>query len=196
MLEKDRAQHEEAVSKLVCLRSSYKQAKQRGDQKALEQIRSEAEAAKSVIRAHHMATIAELKRDEEERLTDDIMLLLCYLNDAVNVEGLTEMQMEIVAADILENYSMLRIEDIGITIKKGITGKYGKLYGKIDAVDVLTWIGLYFEELRTHRQSIQDRVHSSLSGSPVERSDKRVWKAEIKLGDMDFYSIKKVKNNE
>lgn len=88
--------------------------------------------------------LASLRKTDETKVTDEVILLICWLQSQLNVsQNMNEIQIEMLAIDIVQTYSALRLEDISACFKFGLKGVYGKIYERIDAAVLHGWLVAY-----------------------------------------------------
>lgn len=168
---------EDINSNLVELRASYKKAKEREDNDSLEIIKGKAAKLNGeLVKLEIPKSIRELRVEDEDRLIDNLILLMCWLNDMVNVEGLSSDQMQLVAFDISESCGALFLEDIMLCLKAAVRGKYGKMYNKVDASDVLSWVAKYVDRIEESKASwdVSKRMEYKESSDYLRREKERV----------------------
>lgn len=124
-------------------------------------------------------TLRQAHNQDPQRIADDLTLLFCWVNDQVNVTaGITEIQMESAAQLIIETYPWLRLEDVAIAMRNGITGRYTHIFNRIDPALLLSWIGQYAEELIDMRLEKAYARHANTKEDPTaERGSVKVDEA-------------------
>jgi len=83
----------------------------------------------------------------EDTVMAIIELHLVALNMSVNVgQPLTKFQIKEIAIEILSIFYYLSVIEIAYVLRKAKRGDFGKLYGVLNMVDILTWFTMYSEE--------------------------------------------------
>jgi len=96
--------------------------------------------------------LAEAYHTEPERTSDDLILIFCWMNEQVNIsQTMTEAQMTQAALMMIYSFPLLRLEDVAILIRQGLTGHYGAVYNRIDVTVLSDWARQYWESLREQR---------------------------------------------
>lgn len=133
---------------------------------AIEQKAAEVQAW--LDRLPNRPTIRQAYRENPIRITDDIILLLCWMQDQVNVSaGLNEAQMEQAALSLIHNYGPLRLEDLAIIMRNAVAGKYGDVFNRIDVIVVNRWAREYWMELNETRFERAYARHASSKEDPT-----------------------------
>lgn len=170
-LEKEYRRVEEIRTELTALRASYKQAQDREDQDACTAIAEKGTALRDELCQYTAQTTIRMYLEQglEEQVSNEIILLLCWVQDMLNVQApLTEDQMVTIAKIIVKQHKWLRKEDIALAMRNALAGVYGKLYGKVDAQDVLCWIQTYAEQLQEIRYQIASQNRAAIKEQPGE----------------------------
>tara|TARA_R110000772_G_scaffold51709_6_gene118604 strand:+ start:116 stop:664 length:549 start_codon:yes stop_codon:yes gene_type:complete len=117
-----------------------------------------------------------------------IELHLISLNAAVNVnQHLNEYQIKEIAIEILSIHYHLNMVEIGLIFRKAKRGEYGKLYGVLNMVDILSWFSLYSEERA--KLYIEKQMANRFKDDSMRSEDRKIWERHEKL-------INKNKGNE
>lgn len=158
-------QHREQLeSELTALRSSWIK---------VPEARPDIEKKAAVLQAWldrlpNRPTIRQAYRENPIRITDDIILLLCWLHDQVNIAaGMNEIQMENCALSLIHNYPSLRLEDLAIIMRNAVAGRYGDIFNRIDLIVVNSWALKYWTELAEQRTERANALHSSSKEDPT-----------------------------
>ncbi len=76
-----------------------------------------------------------------------VKLQLVELNELLNLKRpLTEHMIDVIAADIVEDYRNLNMADVHLVFSRARKGYYGELYESINTAKVLSWFRDYFNE--------------------------------------------------
>jgi len=164
-LERERKLIDSIKSELVSLRKSWAYVKENklSGISEIEEKGKELKAKLEAIPAQY--TLRDLEVQDGQLLSDNVQILLCWINDSLNIEALSEMQIEAATLIIIAQYGSLRLEDLALCFKNAISGKYGKIYQKIDITDLARWIEQYREDLRGRRVSENESFHQSTKSS-------------------------------
>lgn len=109
-----------------------------------------------------------------------IELHLVALNAAVNVkQQLNEHQIKEIAIEILSNYYYINMVEIGLILRKAKRGEYGKLYGALNMVDILSWFANYAEE-RTNLY-VEKQMANRFKDDSMRSEDRKMWERHEKL---------------
>ncbi|HLS12202.1 MAG TPA: DUF6633 family protein [Flavobacteriaceae bacterium] len=114
-------------------------------------------------------TIGTFHREKSKEFTEAyISLWLIYLNDMLNLnKPLSEVQIELCAVHIVEEFYMLKVSELALLFKRIISGEFGEFYESISIAKVLTFFREYLEErfavavdstLREHRDRQSDQT--------------------------------------
>ena len=108
-------------------------------------------------------TLATVRKYQEEQTAlDAIVEIISFAAALVNTErNLTPMQVEYIAAEIMEQYFYLTLGDIRFLMKQGIAGKYGEIYGRLDVPVVMGWVEKYADDRANHAETRSAQVHKS-----------------------------------
>ncbi|GEM_PF-3332512 len=102
-----------------------------------------------------------------------VMKLLSRLikNTAIfyNVSGnITDDQLVMISQTILDTYPGDNIEDVILALKTARTGRYGKLYGRLDGEVILNWISQFLE---TKSEEMEKLHHANKHKAPEMHTD-------------------------
>lgn len=124
----------------------------------------------------YFPTLRSLRNRNKEEAAKQIMLMLIWLSDQVNVSNnLTSDQIKSLAHDLLENpeYSSLRLEDLAIICRDALKGKYGPFMGRLDGQMVRTWVETYANTLKEERMRGNYNSYLAQKESRAERGADR-----------------------
>lgn len=83
----------------------------------------------------------------QEKVEALIQMYLIELNELLNLKRpLTEHMIDVIAADIVEDYRNLNMADVHLVFSRARKGYYGELYESINTAKVLSWFRDYFNE--------------------------------------------------
>lgn len=188
-LEKELRHREELEAQLVALRSSWKKvptARTDIEKKA-------AEVQAWLDRLPNRPTIRQAYRENPVRITDDIILLLCWLHEQVNINaGMNEIQMEQCALSLIHNYPTLRLEDLAIIIRNAVAGKYGDVFNRIDVIVVNRWALEYWTDLNEQRVERAYARHASSKEDPTARRGSQEAEEAFQEFRAKYYSKKQL----
>lgn len=109
-----------------------------------------------------------------------IELHLVSLNAAVNVkQQLNEFQIKEIAIEILATHYYLNMVEIGYIFRKAKRGEYGKLYGVLNMVDILSWFSTYAEE-RVNLY-INKQMANRFKDDSMRSEDRKIWERHERL---------------
>lgn len=113
-------------------------------------------------------TISEAYREEPICLVDDMTLLFCWLNEQVNIStAMSEQQMTNAAMMLVYSFPYLRLEDVAILLREGLTGKYGAVYNRLDVTVISEWARQYWEAILEARIERAYARHASSKEDPT-----------------------------
>lgn len=119
-------------------------------------------------------TLQQLGHDDEKETVDNLILLLVWAGGQLNVtEPLSDEQYESCALTLLVKYKMLRLEDIAIALRQGVTGEYGRVTNRVDVSVICGWVNAYRALLSGVRSMAdknlyqQNLLNSSGAGDPA-----------------------------
>lgn len=93
-------------------------------------------------------TLARLTKERGSGKVEALIkLYLVELSELVNLKRpLTEKQIDRIAAEVLDQYSVLTVADVHLIFRNAINGKYGDFFEGLDVPKVLKWFSSYFSE--------------------------------------------------
>lgn len=126
-------------------------------------------------------SLAAIKREKGEDFIEAfIASWLINLNEILNLnKPMTEAQIILCVAEILSNYSSLKIADLTLLFKRIMSGDFGEFYESISIPKVLTFFKKYNEERMNRAYEINNAKHQEYkSGDPlnISKNIKRIWK--------------------
>ena len=71
-------------------------------------------------------------------------------------QSMTPFQMEVAAEVILSDYYFLKMEEVRMCFVNAISGKYGKIFNRIDVAVICEWLSLYMAK----RSVISEKLNS------------------------------------
>lgn len=135
------------------------------------------ELAKFVDSLPAYPDLRRLRIVDEDRAAKDIMLLVIWATKQVSVSAnASTEQIKSLAMELLHSpeYSILRMEDLGIIFREGLKGRYGQIFNRLDGAVLRGWIDAYTNDLREDRMRKQnDRYLSLKEGRDVTRTAER-----------------------
>ena len=163
-LEKELQHREQLEAELVALRSSW----QKVPAARPDVERKAAEVQAWLNRLPNRPTLSQAYREDMITVTDEIVLLLCWLHEQINIStGMNEAQMQQCALSLIRNWGSLRLEDIAIIMRNALAGKYGDIYNRIDVIIVNGWALKYWAELAEQRVDRAYAQHASSKEDPT-----------------------------
>jgi hypothetical protein len=109
-----------------------------------------------------------------------IELHLLALNQSVNVgQPLTKFQIKEISVEIISEFYYLNVVEIAFVFRRAKRGEFGKLFGVLNIVDVLSWFRTYAEErTQLHINKQLETRHNDHSQRSEER---REWERHERL---------------
>lgn len=109
-----------------------------------------------------------------------IELHLVALNEAINVkQPLNKYQIKEIAVEILSSYYYLNMVEIAFIFRKAKRGEYGKMYGALSMVDILSWFAQYGEERANLFMNKQ--LAKRHNDDSMRSEDRKIWARHEKL---------------
>jgi hypothetical protein len=164
-IETARIEYERLSNELQSLRIFYKAMLMMtlpNKEQIMTNIQALAESIKQAQATVNTPTLAELKRTNENAVSTQLRVLIGWVRVQLNVHSnLSKDQIAMIAADLLETYKGMTLEEIAISFKNGIQGKYGRNEYAIDIQTIHHWITSYNKELKQYRlEQYEKRVNS------------------------------------
>lgn len=101
---------------------------------------------KQVSTIGHIPSLQRCQMKNEDATLTEIALLLIDTQKFFNVKnGLSEDMLYMVAELILSEYKHFNMYDIGLCLKMGKIGKFGKLYERLDGGTIMDWFSQYYK---------------------------------------------------
>jgi len=102
------------------------------------------ESSDIAVLKKHGIQISILKREKPDELITAISAMIESIYQLINVGKQIGADAIIKLSEmIIENYWYLKIDEIDLVFKNGITGKYGKIYDRVDASVIFDWLHKY-----------------------------------------------------
>jgi hypothetical protein len=108
----------------------------------------------------------------------------------------------LIASEILDSYPCMQIGEFAVLLRKGVTGHYGPLYGKISIDSVGQWVKKYYEitwpeiERKATQKQIQHNVLAETQSIPMPDFVKNSLATIIKKKDTKPYEPPKLSTEE
>ncbi len=152
-------------------------------------------------------TLGTLKREFGDKAIEAyIKLWLIHLNQLLDLKKpLTEMQIDCIALQVLNNYRSLTIADIYLIFTNAINGEYGNFYDRLTIPTVMKWFRLYFEARcqaaaeQSYTQHISNKERSNKPSAPSHHllsGVKSVFSAARLAAEKNKEGIKKVRKHD
>ena len=130
-----------------------------------------------VILRHKPKSIRALGKSNMDMCLDVISLFLVDLQDFYNVKTrMGSNQIKDLAMMLYSDYNHFTLYDLGLCFKMAKTGKFGKVYDRLDGGIIFEWL-IHYEMERTDRivtiREQQDNIHKS---GFTERSSETTYK--------------------
>lgn len=163
-LEREQSKRLQLEAELVALRASWQRVPA-----ARAEIEKKAQAVQAwLTQIPNRLPLAEAYHAQGERTADDLVLMFCWMNEQVNIsQTMTEAQMTQASLMIIYSFPLLRLEDVAILIRQGLTGHYGAVYNRIDITVISDWARQYWEALREQRIDRAYGRHLSTKEDPT-----------------------------
>lgn len=102
--------------------------------------------AKDAINAKTPSLATYRKYQGEATTTGLIAQSVCWVLNMLNIQKKpNDGQVLMISMLIFNEYHFLKISEIKYCFLRGLYGDYGELYGKLDVMDLLKWLGQYCE---------------------------------------------------
>lgn len=99
-----------------------------------------------------------------------VIYALAWLSELVNIErNLTEVQVSEIAADVIEEYGYLKVEEVKYILKTAV--RENKLFGRLDYAVVMKWFEDYSSVRTGHCIEISDQEATQQANQMVISSD-------------------------
>tara|TARA_R110000751_G_scaffold102728_1_gene197748 strand:- start:118 stop:657 length:540 start_codon:yes stop_codon:yes gene_type:complete len=109
-----------------------------------------------------------------------IELHLVGLNEAINVkQPLNKFQIKEIAVEILTTYYYLNMVEIAFIFRKAKRGEFGKMYGALSMVDILTWFAQYGEE--RSGLYMNNQLANRFNDDSMRSEDRKMWANHEKI---------------
>ncbi|MCP1384856.1 hypothetical protein [Runella salmonicolor] len=93
--------------------------------------------------------ISFYRRENRPLIVGAIAVLLTEANNTMNVQRApSPIQISMMAEEIVENWWMLRLDEVAYALRQGAAGMYGTAYGKFDKQTLIEWLKTYDTEER------------------------------------------------
>lgn len=140
----------------------------------------------------HVKNIEQAIQEDENGLSfyskhlgqDSVLALVelhfLALNQSVNVgQPLTKFQIKEIAIEVMSEFYFLNPVEVAFVLRRAKRGEFGKLYGALNIVDILTWFRTYAEERTQFFMNKQlDKRHNDNS---MRSEDRKLWKSHERL---------------
>jgi hypothetical protein len=146
-----------SVASLTTLTPKALHQSYRGLQTIEQAIDVQADRIGALVRAYSYEKVAAI-----------IKLQLIELNEVLQLnKPLTEQVIDMIADELIVNYSQLTIADVYLVMRRARTGAYGQFYESLNMPKVLIWFKEYFEdrcEIYAMRSQRDSEMHKSGDG--------------------------------
>ncbi len=120
----------------------------------------------------NIMSLKKICSDNPELLEMSMLNLLNYGRASLMIENTSDQQICLANLSIQilndELNACFTLEEIILCIQNGITGKYGKVYNKLNSEVISTWLDKYYNE----RMDFIDANHLNLKNSSGNQSDR------------------------
>lgn len=108
-----------------------------------------------------------------EKVEALIKLQLVELNELLNLRHpLTERMIDVIAADVVEDFKALNMSDVWLVFRRARSGHYGELYESLNTAKVEGWFREYFEERCADAEEQSIRESNAYKGDAERVSDR------------------------
>lgn len=117
-------------------------------------------------------SLAAMRRDcGEQFVIDYLAMWLITLDDMLNITNkMSETQIEYTCSKILAENPLLTVADIKVVFDSALTGKYGKLFNRLDPPIICTWFRDHWSERLNAAAEISIRESEEYKKGNFERS--------------------------
>lgn len=127
--------------------------------------------------------VSYLKKHNEMDLELAISSMLEMVSQQFNVkEPLNDDQLLDCTLTIIDEFWMLRPEEILYCFKRAKTGAYGPVYNKLDTMTIITWLRIYYDE---ERIAHFERKNKDLSPKGEEIDIMAAYRKEIEMQQLN-----------
>lgn len=125
------------------------------------------------------------------QLNATICLHLVVLDRFLHLKNpLSEEEVEFIASQIVSEYGgALTFADLKVFFDRIKSGKYGKMYERLSAPDILTWLGQYFDERLDAAEQISINEARATYGSPAPRTKPTRTQSDVEK-DNEFFRFR------
>ena len=108
-----------------------------------------------------------------EKVEALLKLQLVELNELLNLKRpLTEYMIDVIAADVVEDFRHLNMSDVWLVFRRARSGYYGELYESLNTAKVAGWFKEYFEERCADAEEQSIRESNTYKGDAKRVSDR------------------------
>lgn len=130
-------------------------------------------------------SISQIKREQGKPFCEKfVMLWLIYLNEMLNLnKPMTESQIRLCAAQLLAEYSYLKVTELTLIFKRILSGEYGEFYERLGIDKLLKFFREYdkerfeFIDEQRQREHAEFRYQEQKNETPFEDFKRNLKKA-------------------
>lgn len=95
----------------------------------------------------------------KKQLKGYIAALLIQVNECLSVPEMSDTMRSMIADLVVRDYKHMNLADLKLCMMNGISGKYGKIFNRVDVEVVLGWCKAYWEERLQEAELVSQREH-------------------------------------
>jgi hypothetical protein len=150
------------------------------------------EPVRMITEFRHVKTIGQAIKEDQNGLSfyskelglDTVLavieLHLIALNQSVNVNlPLSKNQIKEIAIEIVSEFYYLSMVEVAFIFRKAKRGEFGKLFGALNIVDILTWFRTYSEERSDH--FVNKQLDNRSADHSMRSEDRELWRRNERL---------------
>jgi len=137
-----------------------------------------------------LLAMARQSESAKVQLNATICLHLVALDRFLHMRNpLCSEEIEFIADQIISEYGAITFADLNIFFNRIKSGKYGKLYERLSAPDILTWLGQYYDERMDAAEQMSINEARTIYGSPSPRTRQTKSQADVDK-DNEFFKFR------
>lgn len=112
----------------------------------------------TLVRNKEIKNIAQVRKEIGEQATKAaVAVMVDDLQKSIQLtQAMTPFQIDVAAEIICKEYYYIKLEEIRLCFVNAISGKYGKIYNRIDAAVICEWLSAYVSK----RASVSERLNA------------------------------------
>jgi len=129
-------------------------------QSALDRVREIDELMTGRDNVITLRSISKLYRENPRKTIDLLVVMIVMMQDFLDVtEKMEDKHVNDLAVTIISDFGSLTLEDVALCLKNGKTGKYGKLWNRINGSVVYQWLTAYTDDQSRRFQDVMSERH-------------------------------------